>query len=80
MRLGPGQVQVVNEASGHAPVDQAHRDGHDAETDHGDQQLPGRPVKDPIDERSLLPLGLAGLARGDLEGTERQRPGHRGLA
>jgi hypothetical protein len=44
---------------------------------------PGRDqeeVEDLADERRLLAFGLAGLARGDLEGAERQRPGDRGLA
>jgi hypothetical protein len=78
--LGPGEVEVAHERLGHAPVNQVDGDGHDPQAGQGDQQLAGRPVEDLVDEGRLLLLGVALLARGDLEGTERQRPRHRGLA
>ena len=33
VRLGPGQVQVVDEAPGHAPMDQVQRHRHDPKAD-----------------------------------------------
>ena len=60
-------------------MDQVDGDGHDPEADQRDQQLPGRPVEDLVDEGGLLALGLAALARGDLVRAVGQRPRDPGL-